>query len=597
MDFTPPPSSNTIQRTWKFALNASPEKVWPFLADTSTFNQYLNLPAIEYTETDGQLTGKALYGPVLHEWREMDWEWEYPLYFKNQRDFTRGWFQQIQGVYHLTAQSETQTEVLVSFTMHMKNFWGRWLAFWALNWLRKRYEHAFQHIQDCLGQHRHCMQPNPALPEVNQPILAEKIQQLSHKIANQPLLHRLERTIQQAADESLDRLRVLRLARKWEVQPRELLTLFLEATRVGLLEMSWDLICTHCRGDRNRVLNLWEVPGRFYCDVCQIEFDTTSIDAMEVSFRPQSSVRKVQPKQYCSAQPSRQPHIHWQKLLSAGQSLQHPLKLQEQRYRLRIKGNPSLDWIVCCESEFTNHLNWNLQPSNQTYQTNCRFTLNLSNTTDKDVLVTLDADPNEQDVLRPVDLFTFQRFRDLFAEQALSSGLRLDVGERAILFTDIVGSTDLYQRLGDDGAFAAVKNSFSLVAEQVQKQEGAVVKTIGDAVMAVFNHPRQALQAALAMIQPKAQESSPLQIRVSFNFGRCLVVSLNTGMDFFGNTVNLAAKLQNLSKANEVVFPQGLLAEKELDSMVEGRGLKVQYLEFKQGGDAEPIKVVHLGHR
>lgn len=90
-----------------------------------------------------------------------------------------------------------------------------------------------------------------------------------------------------------------------------------------------------------------------------------------------------------------------------------------------------------------------------------------------------------------------QRFRDLFAEEALRPGDQISVGTQTIVFTNLIVSTRLYNEVGDATAFGLVMNHFDILREEIDRAGGAIVKTIGDAVMAVFQMPSSALTALL----------------------------------------------------------------------------------------------------
>src|SRR5207244_7828822 len=91
--------------------------------------------------------------------------------------------------------------------------------------------------------------------------------------------------------------------------------------------------------------------------------------------------------------------------------------------------------------------------------------------------------------LRAGQLLSFHDFRDLFSEEYIGADVRLGVGEQTLLFTDVVGSTAFYAMRGDPAAFIEIKKHFDEVFAIVTTNKGAVVKTIGDAVMATSGNP------------------------------------------------------------------------------------------------------------
>ncbi|MFL5159484.1 MAG: adenylate/guanylate cyclase domain-containing protein [Microvirga sp.] len=87
-----------------------------------------------------------------------------------------------------------------------------------------------------------------------------------------------------------------------------------------------------------------------------------------------------------------------------------------------------------------------------------------------------------------------------------------------MLFTDLKGSTDLYDRIGDLNALSLVQQHFERLRDVTVRHGGAIIKTIGDAVMAAFVEPADAVRAALAMLQD--MERSMAACRAGRSFSR-----------------------------------------------------------------------------
>ena len=147
------------------------------------------------------------------------------------------------------------------------------------------------------------------------------------------------------------------------------------------------------------------------------------------------------------------------------------------------------------------------------------------------------------EALRPSDLFNFQHFRDLFPTEALAPEFQLELGEQAILFTDVVNSTGFYIERGDGEAFTAVRKHFIALYEIADRHEGAVVKTIGDSAMMAFSDPHKACTAAGEIASAFGPASADIRVRQACHTGPCIAVRLNSGIDYFGQTVNRAAKM------------------------------------------------------
>ena len=167
-----------------------------------------------------------------------------------------------------------------------------------------------------------------------------------------------------------------------------------------------------------------------------------------------------------------------------------------------------------------------------------------------------------------------------------------------VLFADVSGSTKLYETVGDVEALKAIGRCLSFVRIACEGQGGRVVKTIGDEIMAVFPAPDQAAEAAAEM-QARISEQPPvgrsrLAIRVGFHFGPAIAVE----GDVFGDSVNVAARMTALAKAEQVILsaatadalsPLLRARVREIDSLaVKGKQEEIGIFELIwQGEDAD----------
>lgn len=160
--------------------------------------------------------------------------------------------------------------------------------------------------------------------------------------------------------------------------------------------------------------------------------------------------------------------------------------------------------------------------------------------------------PRGDQAATAADVTARQEFRDLFAEEALRPGEHVSVGTLTVVFTDLRDSTRLYQEVGDAVAFGRVLEHFDLLRTCVADEGGAVVKTIGDAILAVFGHPGPAVRAVRAAQEAVAGVDG-LHLKAGIHTGPCIAVTMNDQLDYFGSTVNLAARLTPLSTGDDIV--------------------------------------------
>ena len=123
----------------------------------------------------------------------------------------------------------------------------------------------------------------------------------------------------------------------------------------------------------------------------------------------------------------------------------------------------------------------------------------------------------------------------------------------AVMFSDISGSTALYDRLGDDLARGLITKCIALMLDKVNLHHGSLIKTIGDEIMCTFSHPENAVNAACAMqisVENDGRgEAHAMHIRIGIHFGD--VISENG--DVYGDTVNVAARVASITRASQIM--------------------------------------------
>jgi class 3 adenylate cyclase len=149
----------------------------------------------------------------------------------------------------------------------------------------------------------------------------------------------------------------------------------------------------------------------------------------------------------------------------------------------------------------------------------------------------------------------------------LSPGREIGVSRLTILFTDLKDSTALYEKVGEASAFGRVFKHFGFMESIIAANGGTVVKTIGDAVMAAFLDEALALRAALSIQRdvPRFNQGladpPDLILKIGLYGGPVIAVEANGRMDYFGRTVNAAARVQGEAQGGDVVFPAGWAKE------------------------------------
>jgi len=402
--------------------------------------------------------------------------------------------------------------------------------------------------------------------------------------------------LRERPDEELRQVRPFELARAWGMPRREVLRTFLYATRAGLLDLDWQINCPTCRVGSETRSGLSTVGRRAHCDECEIDYDVDFAENIEAVFRVSSAIRDVQPTVYCAGAPSFRPHVFALLRAPAGERRELEAALPEGLLLVRaLRGarraalaigaaGPAQLVLRVGADEVT------LEASGVASGGVTR--LSVINETGEATTVALERAGWNADVALGSVILTLPEFHDLFGAEAPAAGVELSVSSLSVLFSDLSGTTALYEQLGDARAFALVQEHFRQMAEVIGAHEGALVKTMGDAVMATFRTPADALAAALDMQAAVARGAHPeVGIKVGVHEGACLVVRANERLDFFGSTVNLAARLQAQARPGRVVVLARLLDRPEVGRLVAARGLTVERFSAPLKGlrDAPPL--------
>jgi class 3 adenylate cyclase len=198
---------------------------------------------------------------------------------------------------------------------------------------------------------------------------------------------------------------------------------------------------------------------------------------------------------------------------------------------------------------------------------------------------------------------TMPEFRHLFSAEVLAPGLEVRVQRLAFLFTDVAGSTAMYERVGDARAFRLVQEHFQILADAVAAHRGALVKTIGDAVMAVFPTGADAVEAAVT-IQRDIRRldcqgvADPAQlVRVGVHEGPCVAVNLNDRLDYFGTTLNMAARIEHESHGGEVVASAAVVEDSEAMDRLRALPVEVEPFEAQLRGISECVRLYRIRPR
>jgi len=565
--------------SWQWDLRSAPEAIWPYAADTNRFNRDTGQPEIEMLGNVHGTKHLRMKLPIIKvEWEEEPFEWTYPYSFGVLRTYSKGPIDEMRVQVDFNPCPEAGTRILYQTWIKSNHILAPLAIPFVIGVIaKKRFEkvlRSYDRIAGKMGKvgsvwavsHQH------GLSSGGRARFKSLSEALTQQGTDAKLVARLEEFLDQADDLSLQRIRPYALADHWEVNHRAVLEMFLRATRAGILDMSWDLLCPTCRGTTEGHTNLGDVRGQSHCNTCQIDFTVNFDHNIEVIFRPNPSVRPVEVEAaFCVGSPQLQPHVVMVQTISALHSLPVNLQLEPGRYALRasnVAGSISLfadaDGTTQNDLRVTEY-GW---PPEQGH-ISLLPTLNLINATEEDQTFQLERTAWSDQASTAADVTALQVFRDLFATEVVRPGEEISIGSVTLLFTDLRDSTRLYRKIGDASAFGRVREHFEVLEQAVASEGGSIVKTMGDSVMAAFRHPVAALRAVWNAQTKIAERGEPmLLLKAGLHKGPCIVVNLNERLDYFGSTVNITARLPGFSQGGELILSEAIYDDPEVQGFL-----------------------------
>ena len=402
---------------------------------------------------------------------------------------------------------------------------------------------------------------------VNEELLGQGVATLSRNGVSNALAGRLAAHLRDAGDADLVRIRPFELADTMKEDRRSVLLAMLHGVPAGLFDLRWAIVCPSCNTASELATSLDEVKTEGHCQLCDISFELELDRAVEATFVPHEAVRKVENQLFCIGGPARTPHVWAQTNVEPNESRPLAAPREPGRYRVFARGGAagSVEVEPGAQSEARVTLqDRGVRPAETHVAPG--GSIRVTNATALPRHVKLERLGYASDAATAHYLSTVDEFRRLFSRDLLKRGTPLKVTRVAILFSDLTGSTALYTKVGDAAAFRLVDDHFDVMKQAIANHGGVLVKTMGDAVMAAFRDPNECVRAAAEALRgfeefrEKSEHGALVGLKLGAVVGPCYVVTANAALDYFGQTVNVASRVQHLAGSGELVVPHELYA-------------------------------------
>jgi class 3 adenylate cyclase len=440
----------------------------------------------------------------------------------------------------------------------------------------------------------------------------------------------------EAPEEQLFRMSPLRFAADRGVPEQLAIDLFLHATHRGILEFAWGILCPGC-------LAFLTTPGALrsfqkkHCGFCNIDVGSSIDDHVEVAFTVAPAVRKIRfhsPETLdlrrdalrlhfsSSLAPDSQPHQAFAKdLIHAGRALPgaaETFRIQIEHIQIALlapashavlyllreggEGGEGAASSVSVElfdgGAIPAEVHVPAGPVSVTIHNRMSQPAGYVVGPVETSLWVENGQPIQHArsaYLTGPRLVASQVFRDLFRAESIPSEGGLELKSVTLLFTDLKGSTAIYERVGDLRAYDLVRRHFSALRDVAAAEGGAIVKTIGDAIMASFADPESAMRAAVRMSRAVEQVGEgELLLKIGAHTGPAIAVELNDRLDYFGRTVNIAARVQGIAGPGEIVCTEAVHESPGVAPLVARAGLAAERSAVPLRGIAGEVPIVRL---
>jgi class 3 adenylate cyclase len=438
--------------------------------------------------------------------------------------------------------------------------------------------------------------------------------------------------VREGKDRELCRVNSIDFAAKRGLDEEETIAAFLHASQLGLFELALNVLCPSCGGVLDTADTLKSINRDEYsCALCAVSYEPMLDETVEVTFTVNPSVRRIgahEPQTLPAMEFYRQ--IYWSSGVDlpddealaryfeeitldslelppgekATMSLQAPAAflivfdpVVHMAQFIEAKGEPTRE-----RQTVTAILKSERVPTDPLAIRPGPLRILFENRANVRTLPTVWVAGEQFHILfgkrRPFvtakRLLTNQTFRDLYRTDTLHVDQKLKITSLTFLFTDLKGSTELYDRVGDLVAYDLVRAHFRALHQIIAAEAGAVVKTIGDAVMATFPTPDRAVAAALRMREAMHALGPDLILKIGIHEGACLAVMLNDRQDYFGQTVNIASRVQGLATST-AIFATGPVVHHQVSArLLERKGVAVSHKEHRLRGIAAGMVVFEI---
>lgn len=570
--------------SWRIKSSGTPQQLWPYISNTNRFFKDLGQLPVQEAVISHDLPrhyAQLEYNHLRRTdiWQEEPYQWEAPHYLRIRRKYQRGPYENLRVKIDLVTRQKNNGKSTIVFV----RFEGKARGFMGLLRTKRHFSSQFKRrLKNVIKKYDKSI-TSRQFPETNRFFWKKSnpgkwkdlLNQLTSTSQEPELSKLLIDHLRYGDEQALKAIKPISLAKMWSFPVHRVLETAYHAVLLNILNMEWEQVCPECRRILKVSRKLIEVSSSHYCKHCGDSMDLDLNNTTQVIFECHPFIRKLSEHSYCDSGPQIRPHVIMQQYIQPDEKHYVNLVLPHGDFKIRTD---TLDQDIHVKPDLNGLENVTLTLKKGDNEDNCtrlnpQSDMIINNKAGHPILLSVEDVRWPEFGVSAAEVTSQQLFRNCFPKELLRTSQKMKCTNLSVLFTDVIDSASIYSKGGDEEAISKVMDHFEVLRKIIREERGAVVKTIGDAIMAVFRKPDGAVRAyrkAQEYFNSSKENDHHIKIKGGLHCGDCFAVTLNNRIDYFGNTVNFAARLVEKANSDELVISDETLAHKDLEKYFPG---------------------------
>lgn len=585
---TPSTNEKSVRKyQFEFELDASVYQLWPLVADSDRFNRAMGLPAPDYKfsrrppghagfSQPQAVFAEARFNGMKVRWQEHPFEWIFQRQMSVLREFDAGPFEWFTSTIHLAPLVDDRTRVTHQIQVVPRGLLGRIMVFIQFGVLtRSTLGRIYQRMAEIATDQSSayvCHAPfgKPVQLTARQSKrLVQQTRSLGKQTGRVGLAERLADFLTTVADPAAARIRPIPFSKVLGCSTEDAIEFCLSAVSLGVLDMTWDVLCPVCRIASSNEPSLQSIAAHSHCEYCDQTFAVDFSRSVEVIFRAHPEIRQLDTKVYCIGGPFHSPHVIAQNRLKPGTQVEIGTRLKEGRYEIR---SPQLDRSVAVqvssqsEADVLERIGITLGPHDQT---DARFQLTegtvclaVKNEHNAELLTRLETRSPRDDAVTAAWICQQPAFQKQFPEQIIHARQLYERKHVYLLLLKYMDADGLLKSIGD----IRFRSAWSELQADLCNAADGQLQSLEDSPdhLLIAGATLSVLIRQLQLALNKLSDVSPLEAGLfacAINAGEVMVGHDKGRLQYFGETVRATSKLSNQIRAGHMIVPESLTTQ------------------------------------